>query len=471
MLITWRRESRRTGPGVYGSETACRFIKDLASGTDSLDLVIIGDSNTGFAPAGMWGYNSGFQEALNLKGWTCYGTPVLPIMDDYTSNYNLNVWSGEISIKVANGNCLNGNTSGGSTAFAGWTPSVSGSLTYVRYGSTSSTPVYKQAWAYISSTSSNAYQDHYHGMTINSSHPLTSNALTIWYRVRFGTFATGSGKFQPNVRGELEAAPWTVTNIARSSVVNTNTGASSFAVTEHSFTPRSGESQRASPFGDGNSQSVGPIAIHSQSMYCKRKGWAVHSHGFFAGYTSTEIASQISATGSTLLQTQLQELRERQIAAGGTGRVLILMHSGINGNDTSSTWTAAHISVWNTYKAAWTALGYPASDLAIVSWVGVPRNSNDSSSSGSAGNLVAVRAAANEMVQTNTDMTVVDIKQFLNYAQCNRGTGGGRTYYSTANTVHLSGGYSSGSFPTGTKDTSDGYTIAADLILNALVTA
>lgn len=471
MLMTWRRESRKNGPVIYGSQRPTEMLRDLASGADSLDILIVGDSNTGFATAGLWGYNSGFQEALNLKGWTCYGTPVVPIMDDYTSNYTIDAWNVFINNKTANGNCLSGNASGGSTAFAGWTPGISGSLTYVRYGSTSSTPVYKQSWAYISSTSANAYQDHYHSMTVNAAHPLANNSLTLWYRIRHGTFTTGSGKFQPNVRGELEASPWTVTQIARSSVVNTNTGSSSFAMTEYSFTPRNGETQRCSPFGDGNSQSAGPIAIHSHSVYCKRKGWSVHSHGYFAGYTSTQINSQVGATGSTLLQTQLQEVRERQIAAGGSGRVLLIVHSGINGNETATSWTDAHTGIWNTYKAAWSALGYPASDLAIVSFVGVPRNSDDSSSTGTTGNLVAVRAAANTMAVSNSDMTVVDVKTLMPYAMANRGVGNGKSYYNTTNSVHLTGGYTSGSYPTGTKEASDGYTVVASQIIESLISA
>jgi hypothetical protein len=458
-------------PVVYGSSLASQFIRDLASGTNSLDILIIGDSNTGFSTAGMWGYNSGFQQVLTTKGWNCYGTPIIPIMDDYTSTYNIDAWHTNLANKPANGNLLNGNASGGSTPFAGWTPGTTGGLTYVRYGSTSSSPIYKQSWAYISSTSPNAYQDQFHALSMDAAHPLTNNTLTLWYRVRYGTFGSGSGKFQPNVRGELEAAPWTVTQIARSPVVNTN-AAVSFAATEYSFTPRSGESQRCSPFGDGNSQSVGPIAIHSHSVYCKRKGWSVHSHGYFAGYTSTEMASQVAATGSTLLQTQLQEVRERQIAAGGTGRVLMIVHSGINGSDTSDTWTAAHKSVWDTYKVNWTALGYPLTDLAIVSFVSVPRNADDSSASGVAGNLIAVRAAANAMALANSDMTVVDVKNLMPNAMAIYGTGSGKQYYHPLlNGVHLTGGYTSGAYPTGTKDTSDGYTVVANSILDALYTS
>jgi hypothetical protein len=458
-------------PVVYGSSRASQFIRDLAAGTDSLDILIMGDSNTGFATGGMWGYNAGFQNSLNLKGWTCYGTPIVPIMDDFTSNYNIDAWNCGIGNKTANGNCLNGNASGGSTPFASWTPGTASGLTYVRYGSTNPSTLYNQSWAYISSTSTGAYQDGAHGIALAAAHPLTNNTLTLWHRVRYGTFGSGSGKFQPNVRGELETAPFTVTQIARSGVVNTN-AAVSFAVTEHSFTPRNTETQRCSPFGDGNSQSVGPIAIHSHSVYCKRKGWSVHAHGYYGGYTSTDIASQTTAAGS-ILQTQLQEIRERQRqTTGATGRVLMVCHSGINGNETSNAWTSAHQSIWNTYKTAWTALGYPLSDLAIVSFVGVPAYAIDSSASAiGSGNLVAVRAAANAMVISNPDMTVVDVKRLMPYEMATYGTGGGKSYYNSTLTVHLSGGYTSGAYPTGTKETSDGYTVVANSILDALYTA
>ena len=33
--------------GFYGSALPSKFLKDLAAGTDSLDVVFVGDSNTG----------------------------------------------------------------------------------------------------------------------------------------------------------------------------------------------------------------------------------------------------------------------------------------------------------------------------------------------------------------------------------------------------------------------------------------
>ena len=140
---------------------------------------------------------------------------------------------------------------------------------------------------------------------------------------------------------------------------------------------------------------------------------------------------------------------------------MLFTHSGINGADTSSTWTAAHINIWNTYKAAWSALGYPASDLAIVSFVGAPRNSADTSN-GSA-SLTDVRAAANQMAITNPDMTVVDVKQLMPYAALTYGIGiSSKTYYqnNTTSDVHLSD-------PSGSN--SNGYEVMSTQIINALL--
>jgi len=153
-----------------------------------------------------------------------------------------------------------------------------------------------------------------------------------------------------------------------------------------------------------------------------------------------------------------------------------MMHSGINGADTTSTWQTAHIDVWNTYKTAWAALGYPAADLAWVSFVSHVPNSTDTSNSGSTGNLAAIRTAANTMPTTYTDMTVVDVKKLLTYTQNITGVGNGRAYYQRYNnlpnagsdtTIHLSGGTYTGS----TKDTSDGYTALANLIISSLMAA
>jgi hypothetical protein len=119
------------------------------------------------------------------------------------------------------------------------------------------------------------------------------------------------------------------------------------------------------------------------------------------------------------------------------------------------------LAVWNTYKAAWSALGYPATDLAIVSFVGEPKNADDSSNNSDPENLIPVRTAANAMAVANPDMTVVDVKKLMNYQQLVYVPIGGANFYQAGSSnVHLSGGASS---------TTDGYTVVSNMIVSALL--
>jgi hypothetical protein len=534
-----------SGPVAYGSRRASQFLKDLASGADSLDIVVIGDSNTGSAQVGMWGYQAGFSQAMFELGWLCYGLPVFPAMYGLTAASSATGgWNSSAFLYAPTGNLASGNISGGATAYNAWTPGkvatvtisnaspgvvtytahgltagaplflattgalplgLSAGTTYfvktvltadtftvastptgaaintssagggthtlqtcpwVRYGSATATPPAKDDWAYIASGS---YAQNFNAVEMAVAHPLNDTSLTLWHRVRFGTFTASGGSFQARARA-YDGGPV----YASGSVQSTQGAAYSFGTYEYSFSVTSPTEYMHASWSGGAGGAVGPCAIHSHTIYCKRKGWSVTSHGYLAGYESASINQVATSIGSTLLQTHLQELRERQIAAGGTGRVLLVSHSGINGNETAENWTACHVAIWNTYKAAWSALGYPATDLAIVSFVGVPANAADNSNTGTGGNLIAVRAAANLLPNTQPDMTVIDAKAMMPYSRAIVGIGNGRSYYQRTNnlpnagsdiTVHLSGGIYTGS----TRDTSDGYTVMAHQIINALL--
>lgn len=459
MLMTWRRDSRRNGPTVYGSGRPTEMIRDLVNGTDSLDIVVLGDSNTGSGGKGgngFCGYHNGFAQALHILGAPVYATPVYPAMNAGSA---LSGWRGSAQLYAPTGNLANGNTTGGGTSYSVWTPGTS----WVRYGNYA-TPT-TDGWAYIAS---GTYGQQYNGVELDSTHPLNDATLTLYYRVRYGTFTASGGSFQPRIRA-YDGSPVYATPSAQS----TQGAAYDFKAADFQFTVQNPVEYLHASWSGGAGSAVGPCAIHSQSIYCRRKGWAVTSHGYMAGADSATIDTVISGIGSTLLRTHLQELRERQIAAGGSGRVLLVTHSGINGTETANAWTTCHKNIWNTYKSAWSALGYPAGDLAIVSFVGFPKDSTDNSNSGTGGNLVAVRAAANTMASDQGDMTVVDVKKLLPFSALVYGTGWGTSYFQrysnlpdagTDITVHLSGGGSGANV-----STSDGYTVASSLILQALL--
>lgn len=440
------------GPELWGSTRAGTMLKDLASGADSLDIVVIGDSNTGSAVQGFYGYHNGISQYLHDQSYPIYGTSVCHVMNDWVVSTSTGGWFSSAFTIAAIGNLKNGNTSGGSTSYAAWTPAAN----FTRYGQQ------QDSWAYING---GEYWSAYPNVFITTSHPLHSAAGysgTLHHRIRYGTFTSGSGYMRGSVRVFGGAT------LITDSVTSAVGAAYSFSVREYGFTP-SGANQIEASFCNANgtpgvSRGCKDIAVHSQSIYAKRKGWSVTSHGYFSGYSSELISNSItglSGVSDTLLATHLMELRERQLAAGGSGRVLLWVHSGINGStptdESVAKWTTAHKNIWAEYKRQWKNLGYQPEDLAIVSFVGVQRNSGDTNNGGT--NLAPIRAAAKTMASQEGDMTVVHMPSIITYAELS----GTPNYYQnqTSSDVHLSGGVGS---------TTDGYKLVAGRVIAKLIT-
>jgi hypothetical protein len=548
--MTERGRGFGDGPLVYGSTRAGRFIRDAQSGADSLDVVVIGDSNSGSSTLGSYGYHSGMAQALSTLGVPCYGTALVPFLDrsrtgaarfygtwngtfvsiakdtnyrsgllssihtidalaapysiwnfdtpktSYGSSTDYQTVAGTISITGTAGQfstttatifqvgqavtisgTLAGATITGYTNPGAGNPqfyyiiATNGTTTFQLSSTRGGPPVVTTAgtisgvtiktgadyddWMFIASGATSLYQNY--GVGVDMRHPLAANGVVQFLRIRYGQVNAAGGVFYPNVlpAGSVNAITriydaGSGTSGGISTQVSPGQSVPNFLMAEVQFTAN-GKGHGATAIGynsNGTQFSSGPAAMLCQSLYRKSKGFAVHTHAYQSGETSTEIAGVITGAPTSALKPWLQEMRERQIATTGTGRVLLFMHSGINGADTPATWTTAHINTWNRYKQAWTELGYSLNDLAIVSIVGVQRNSIDTSGNGA--DLVAVRAAANEMVKSNPDMTVVDIKQSIPFAAMLYGDGNGSYYQNYENnpvhgaadtTVHLSGGF------------------------------
>ena len=530
---------------VYGSNRPRQFLKDVIAGTDSLDIILLGDSNVGSALAGSYGYQAGMSQALDNLNATCYGTPIVPFIDRSASGANrfYGTWRGTIATLITDTNFRSGlsatvgsSSIGAASSYASWntntvltsygSSTIQGTLTGVTlvgtagqftctaaklqvnqqlgiYGTigtavitgyTNPTTVTTAQTYYIVATNgsteftiSNTYggppvvtatgttsgliylsQADFNdwlyfdpaqtpsvsgylkatGISVDNNHPLAVNNVSQRYRIRYGKVAGSTGGFFPNVNGGGSANNLTRIWIQTTAVPFAGTPPT-FDVYEGPFTAN-GKGHTGYAIGyntNGTLFSCGPGALFCQSFYRPAtKGWSVHNHAYQSGDDSTRIALLINDTSTTWLQLQLTEIRERQLAAGGSGRVMLFFSSGINGADTATTWTNAHTSVWNRYKAVWASLGYPATDLAIVSSVGVQKDLADLSGSGA--NLSLVRTAANEMATASSDMTVVDVKKLMSYSALTYGTGNASYYQRFNNSpnqgsdivVHLSGG-------------------------------
>ena len=470
-----------SGPRVYGSTTPSKFIKDLASGADSVDFVVVGDSNTGSAVAGMWGYHNGLQQTLNDKGFTCYGTSVFPIITEMGGTglrssfaggwrcgatlykpWNGTPGSGQGYEPVRSGNDLQAQTDAplyyNQWSPVGYTDITAATPIYLRYGSSSPDPTGTgslgpniESWVFLSANSTKFFNSY--GMGIQEHHPLAQAGIPLFYRLKYGKFLNATnttvspvqdGGFCPIVFKTSGSVNGGGTEITTRKFVSSAAASAAEVgqvfVDETTWTTANYTGYRAgwSYVGSGGQGTCGPAALHCQSMYAKRKGWAVTSLSYLGGYNSESIAGVLAGVKNTCLKSLLKEIRERQISAGGSGRVVIVAQSGVNSYpaspgpnyETATRWTNAYTSMWSTFKEVWTSLGYPLSDLAIVCWVSHPISAADGSSGSSdPSNLVAVRAAAAQMAINNPDMTVADIKNMIGYNQLVRGSGNGQSFF------------------------------------------
>jgi hypothetical protein len=482
--------------GVFGSTRASKFVQDLANGIDSIDFLVVGDSNTGSAVAGMWGYHNGLSEALNNKGWQCYGTSVFPIVTEVggtgIQSSTANGWRcGASLIKPWNGVASSGQgseplRSGNSTQaqtdapdyYNMWSPAGYIDMTavnpvFVRYGSsgTGSLGPNIDSWAFLSANSASYFNSY--GMGILENHPLAVPGTPLYYRIKYGKFLTANnttvspsqnGGFCPVVfktSGNINSGGTELTSRSIVSSLAANAGeVGKEFINESTFTTATQTGYRAgwAYVGSGTNKTCGPIALHSQSIYAKRKGWAVTSLTYLGGYNSESIAGVLAGVKNTSLKALLREIRERQRDATGSGRVIIVAQSGVNSYpaspgpnyETPDRWTTAYTSIWDTIRNTWTELGYPENDIAIVAWVSHPISSADGSSGSSlANNLISVRAAAGTLANNTPGMTIIDIKSILNYNQLVRGNGNGQSLFQYWNNspvvaanfpAHLAGG-------------------------------
>ena len=455
LIDTDRQTVNFSGPNVYGSRQPNVFLKDLQAGTNSVDIIIIGDSNTGAAISGGYGYLAGLSEALNNYNFPIYATPLYSFVDQSPTGVSrfYSTWRGTMSTiaKIAPfrsglaASDLLGTPDASATFFSTWNENSN----LCNYGSYGSPNFDYNDWLFIS-TGTNVYKTS--GCNIGKDHPFAVNGTVQKLRVKYGKSSVNAGQqFVPLIYEAKSASASVAVAVGSTTSAYSATPNVNGDISETQFTAN-GYGYNCTGVGydypNGNQLTKGPLSMFFQSVYRNIKGWSVHSRGYQSGATSSDIASTYNNLTPSATAFYLKEIRERQIAAGGTGRVMLFVHSGINGSETGTTWTNAHKSIWNHYKTSWSGLGYPASDLAIVSFVGVQQDLNDTISGSGDANLINTRIAANAMAVQNPDMCVVDVKNLIPYSEMVNGNSSGVSYYQQYNgiptsstfTAHLSGG-------------------------------
>lgn len=404
-----------TGPIVYGDKRPGRFLDDVSKGIDSLDIIVISDSNACSSfQIGSYGWTCGFPAALDSLNMTMYGTGFCYTHHRGTQGSTgfYGQWRATFVTATATSGGANYNL--GSAASGDDAAALQGvwNNPAIRTGYAGVENADYPDWTFVPNTGNDLFS--VTGIILEQGHPLADTSLTVKYRGVFGRTTSGTGRVYCNVwqKGPINAQPRTTTTPATpvSMLVAAGTPvADRLGSFEWSFTPPSTQGYTVGPYGGdagGNNFTRGPFGLLGHSVYTARRGWAVHTHHHGSGQTSAQISTATANTAArNRLQAELKEMRERQIAAGGTGRVMIFWNSGINGPDTGAVWSASMLATWNNYKSVWASLGYPLGDLCIVATYTFPFNTPALENPIAA----AARSFANTVPGNNPDVTVVDL--------------------------------------------------------------
>jgi hypothetical protein len=158
---------------------------------------------------------------------------------------------------------------------------------------------------------------------------------------------------------------------------------------------------------------VAPMSFGLYSVYRQSTiGTASSIMEFRGGATLTDLATDISQAESGFVKTLLEQARLRQIAAGGTGRVLICIQGGVNSVDWSPSTPANAItaveSIKTSIRSAWASLGYPSSDLLFLFMVSHPVDAGDAS-------LTVLRTYAESYYAGSSDTLFVNLNTIAPY--------------------------------------------------------
>jgi hypothetical protein len=383
--------------GLYGSSRAFNFIRETA--TKGLDIAIVGDSNTGYNAPTDGGYVQGISYGLDVAFPTsAYATATFPLMNEGNSaGYKCSMQGAALPA----GGYVSGKTNGpaGITSFFD-----RGSGSWSDMGGANAGTYIDYPWM----ASGNQTENINRGMTIDADHPIgVNNALR--YRVLRSQTTTG-GSFYMRVR--LNGGAYTA--IATSASISCS-GATNLVASELPITVGTRNLSLASFWSIQNAvglYTVGPWGGLLQSMYRPTVGWAVDAMYFFGGATITAIDTDFAAanTAGYLTATMLAEYYDRQLAAGGDGRIVVWIQAGANESDwtsSPSTWPAKWESIMNYVRTAATYAAIPSEKLAFVAMCTHDITGYDFASRRAA--LIALTAA-------NSDLTVVNIPEIIPFA-------------------------------------------------------
>lgn len=415
--------------GVSGTALVADWIRAAINKTGSLDCLWIGDSNTGFNG---WGWADGWQHGLCQNGAPMYGSMIwVPWNSQANLGYRSNVFS-SFSQNTATGVVAGtGGTSGASATLQATFGVGTGSLTI--QGTAGTPPDFVDVpgartaqsetalWLFMRNiqTGSAAAID----ATYAEPMPIGFNEALIFraqVNLRSGGTAKFTSRFANLSNGGLGALgnPTQSTTTVSASTDSWDTYTHTLAADSTRFVYPATNS--AGQFGvkvaiDGSGVGLTNAVAQGTSVglcsvYRAIKGTASSIMEYRGSATLTQLATDINQAKTGFCTTLLKETRERQIAAGGSGRVLICIQGGVNSGDWSPSNPAAAItaveSIKTDIKSAWANLGYSDKELLFMFMVSHPIDANDAS-------LSVLRNYAENYYATSQDTMFINLNSLF----------------------------------------------------------
>lgn len=418
-----------TAPGVNGSGRARQFILDVLAGTDSVDLLWCGDSNTGFSDGStpVSGWCDGVAVALNERGARQYATPLLPVnaIGESFGRWSMN-WSMPLGTGWTGGQSTAVNVSGLANAPADLVESLTSGAPPGELGlHPNGVPfdfsfIPRQTYPFFIGNS---------GVSIYPDSPLDTRE-TLHYRVLRGELISADSPghyFQgwqyDNGVTLIQPARREIVGLARRWVAD--------ELTLPADPGRAPLTVRATLGGGAAGQDFGisgnaPLGL--QSVRRDAKGWASQPLEYHSGATMTKIARDVTMMPIASRMTWLGELVDRQRASGGSGRVIVWVQGGVNSDaGTPESWGTAVLAIKAALESAWITMDRSLDDITFVAMVSHPISEAD-------GELLELRAYAATLPGTIPNLTILDLSQLALASES-----ASHDWHSAGGMVHLSG--------------------------------
>lgn len=421
---------RATIIGIIGSLTITQWLQEAKSNADSLDMVFIGDSNVAFSEGSAYdaqGLADNFLLAGICSGIKMYGTPIQPMGGDAVQPYNnLGYNSFTNSFRTNSGNGYTNGRLYGPSSFSNeygislGTYSPNGLFAnFAGYAWLPQGACGYGDWATWFIGNTGGLTGLNTGLSLIARMIIGSTGATGGAAFRFYGFDSTGSRYKDTVISVSYTGGFTAYETDC-----TKSGGIGLTAMSYYFTGQNAAGFRA----------TGPIAFAASSFYNPVKGMATHSMLHAPGYSLGTIYKDLTLAGisgnNNTIINYMKEYYTRQIKAGGSGRVCIVIEGGINVDSSTTAAVDYAKNIVSFLTSEWSRAGLPSNKITFL----IMNTWETSPSSAWTLNLPTVSGDMSNYAKTTPNVTYINI---LNMGGTYDGLTAAGYYYSDGQAAHL----------------------------------